>query len=179
MSGDFSAALRRLHERHHVRPAFKAVHPAVADGPQIVSGIVSSSAAMWPERVRIADHAFTGALKRQLPPLLYRHREVAGELMEWGYDGRDLRVTARVDLAAAWTANGFSLGFGPIDVSWFNVDDARTFFVSIDRVHAISEISVTPLPRDSNARVLSRRPVNTYDLALREVRRAKTLLMAA
>jgi hypothetical protein len=62
-------------------------------------------------------------------------REIAGEVLELTYDAEGaLRVEARVELPAARSCNGFSIGLGPVDVEWFNVDDPRAFFVAITRV---------------------------------------------
>jgi hypothetical protein len=135
---------------------------------------------MWPERVRVAPFAYGARLPAGVP-LLYRHRprEIAGEVLELTYDAEGaLRVEARVELSAARSCNGFSIGLGPVDVEWFNVDDPRAFFVAITRVYEIREVSLTPFGRDPGARIQTRRPVNAYDNCFREVRKIRTLLAA-
>ena len=175
---DFSAALRRLHATHNIRPVYQAVHAADVACAQVVTGVCSSSR-MWPERVQVKAFAYGRPLPASVP-LLYRHREPAGEVLELRYsEAGELCVTARIDLPAAWTCNAFSVGMGRVDVEWMNLEDPRTFHALITRVHSIEEISVTPIPRDAGARVQSRRAVNGYDKCLRELQRIKTLLQAA
>ena len=178
---DFNRALRRLHERHGVRPRFTAVHAAQATpGPVIVEGFASTVTA-WPERILVAPFAYGAKLPTRFPPLLYRHRphEIAGTIEDLEYDAAGtLWVRARVEHHEAKLCDAFSIGLGEVDVEWANIDDARAFYVAITKVHAIEEISQTPVPRNPAARVQVRRTPNAYDNCLREMRKIKTLLAA-
>jgi len=109
------------------------------------------------------------------PPLLFRHREPAGEILSLAYDARGrLLVDARVDHVEARRCSGLSVAATIVKYELRDQDDPQNFHALITRAD-LDEISLTPTPCNPACVVTSRISVSpaleTYDLAAKGISR--------
>lgn len=114
MSGGLAMQMRldlaRLAQRHRVAPTNSCALPLAepASRPVLITGIACADT-IDQERMRFRSRSLT-FLPWRLPPLLFRHREPAGEILKLAYDARGrLLVEARVDHPEARRCSGLSV----------------------------------------------------------------------
>jgi YD repeat-containing protein len=105
----------------------------------------------------------------RLPPLLFRHREPAGEILSLDYDARGrLIVDARIDHPEARRCSGLSVAATIQRYELRDQDDPERFHALILQAD-LDEISITPTPCNPDCIITSRFPTSSqpefFDLA--------------
>jgi len=179
MTSVMEAQSARLQAHHRVAMPQPVPLPLAepVDYPLIVEGLASTFD-FDSARCAIAPYALSWPCD-PLPPLLYRHNQVAGKIRELSFDdhGR-LRIRAYVDHPEAKRAPAFSIAFTVLQFEIIN-PDSPTGFHSLVRKGVVTECSLTPEPCNRHALVQSRtRASPGYDDVLAAVTRAQKALEA-
>jgi hypothetical protein len=144
MALQIKSELAALARRHRTPPAIPCLLPLAppSSGPVRITGIAA--------RYKFCTW--------KLPPLLYRHREPAGEITFIGHDtlGR-LVISARVDLPDARRCEGLSIAATVGAFKVLDGDDPRAYRALITAA-TLDEVSLTPEPADLSCRVITRSP---------------------
>jgi YD repeat-containing protein len=161
--------LAQLAQRHRVTPTISCALPlaAPASRPVLISGIAASTT-VDQDRMRFRSRALV-FLPWRLPPLLFRHREPAGEILKLDYDARGrLLVEARVDHVEARRCSGLSLAATIVQYELRDQDDPENFHALITGAD-LDEISITPTPANPDCVISWRIPTSPqpefFDLA--------------
>jgi hypothetical protein len=173
--------LARLAEQHGVTPALPPLLSLApqSDRPVIVEGIAAHAGSIDSDRQRFRPYSL--ALRRPLPPLLFRHdpKQVAGTVDELSHDSDgNLRIRATVDHEMAKRCPAFSVA---AKITAYELRDEHTpNFHALITAAEITEISLTPAPANSNALVLHRYPqfagVAFHDHAIAGFKKAVEIL---
>ena len=101
--------LSSLARRHRVEPKLSIALPLHPPSPRsvLVTGVACADS-IDQERMRFAPRSLT-FLPWKLPPLLYRHRDLAGEIERLVWDGGRLLLEGRVDHVEGRRCNGLSI----------------------------------------------------------------------
>jgi hypothetical protein len=152
------ANIRELQRRYRCVPTphVMALGPPQS-GPVIVTGI-AADCSRDRDHMELAPGALILPSDCRTLPLLSRHDPTkrVGEVQQLDYDGRTLRIRARVEHAEARRLCGFSIGMRLLDGELINADSAN-FYGLLKRAE-ISEISLTDRPSNPHALVLDRHP---------------------
>ncbi|MET3334601.1 MULTISPECIES: hypothetical protein [Bradyrhizobium] len=162
--------LKRLALRHGATETASHIHPLqpATDHDLIFVGLAATSD-IDQARMRFRPWCFSFLPWQKLPPLLFRHSEPAGELLEMSHDDRgNLAVRARVSHSLAKRCSHFSVAATVQEWELRDINDPANFHGLI-KCCAIDEISITDRPCNTEAKVLYRyRPspaVELYDIA--------------
>ena len=173
MSG--KALEMNLRLKHLMRKYGTSIEPHILplndpmSGDVMVEGFASTTDV---DLDRVSFRAYAFPLAGTLPPLLYRHGAVAGEIRELGYDAKgNLRITARVTHEYAKRCPAFSIC---ARITGYEMREADTVNFHAVATGEIVEISLTDAPANPKALVTQRYPapavVGFYDLMLRKTR---------
>jgi hypothetical protein len=165
--------LAQLARRHRPAPSLTCTLPLapLSDRSVRITGIASSPT-IDQDRMLFRSHSLT-FLPWKPPPLLYRHREPAGEIETIEYDSRGrLIISARVDHAEARRCNGLSVAATIKAYELRDQDDPKAFHAVILAAD-LDEVSLTPTPACADCVVTSRMPASPngefYDTARRGI----------
>jgi hypothetical protein len=138
------------------------------EGPQILSGI-AVSASIDLMRTKFGPFSVTWP---QGVKLNYRHREVAGKILELSYtsDG-EVKIECEATHSLARRSPSFSVG--ATIKRWEIIDDGPQFYALVNEA-VIDEVSLTASPCNPNCVVKGRAPVMTapgefFDLMAQKV----------
>ena len=148
--------LALLARRHNTEPKLSCALPLYppSDRAVMITGI-ASSASIDQERMLFRGWSLN-FLPWRPPPLLFRHREVAGEIEHIEHDAKGrLIVQARVDHSEAKRCGGLSVAATIRKYELRDIDDPQRYHAVILEAD-LDEISLTPTPCSSDCVVTSR-----------------------